>query len=83
MASRAQLSTSLCRSSVKVPLRLEAMAVGWLGGAWLFTAAPTVLVLLVPANANAAISTWPSAGLPLEHSTAVVMAHQELKCHAD
>lgn len=52
MASRAQLSTSLCRSSVKVPLRLEAMAVGWLWGAWLFTAAPTVLVLLVP---------WPGA----------------------
>lgn len=79
MASRAQLSTSLCRSSVKVPLRLEAMAVGWLGGAWLFTAAPTVLVLLVPASTDTAISTWPA----LERSAAVLMAHHEFKCHAD
>lgn len=77
MASRAQLSTSLCRSSVKVPLRLGAMAGGWLGGAWLLTAAPTVLVLLVPVSTNTPVTA--GSPLPLEHHTALGMAHQELK----
>ncbi|OCT55975.1 hypothetical protein XELAEV_18004309mg [Xenopus laevis] len=47
MASRAQLSTSLCRSSVKVPLRLEDTggALDWGAGA---ADGATVLVLLVP-----------------------------------
>lgn len=67
MASRAQLSTSLCRSSVKVPFRLEAMAGGW-GWAWLFTAAPTVLVLLVPAHTDTAMS-------PGQSSKELLLAH--------
>ena len=48
MASRAQLSTSLCRSSVNVPFLLDVTAGGGAGVAWLLTAPPTALVLLVP-----------------------------------
>lgn len=48
MASRAQLSTSLCRSSVNVPFLLDVMAGGWAWAAWLFTVPATVFVLLVP-----------------------------------
>lgn len=48
MASRAQLSTSLCRSSVNVPFLLAVRVGGCPWAAWLLTAPPTVLVLLVP-----------------------------------
>lgn len=48
MASRAQLSTSLCRSSVNMPFLLDVTAGGGAGAAWLLTAPPTALVLLVP-----------------------------------